>query len=181
MAGDHSYHDTSVIVGDVEKPVVGVGEYEQSPRASEYKDAAWPATCACGYEWPTRPIYSIENVGAHADLIEQVNDSRYYSRSAGPGIPPDEGLERWPYRHGQGMPAGTMIRTWWLEPNHVGPDGMSIGVVLPAPSGMMFPMDYPSSDGGWTRTGVPPKITLSPSINHVDVWHGWLRDGVLTA
>jgi hypothetical protein len=32
----------------------------------------------------------------------------------------------------------------------------------------------------WTRTGDPPKVTATPSINHVGRWHGWLRDGVLT-
>lgn len=32
----------------------------------------------------------------------------------------------------------------------------------------------------WTRTGEPPRVTATPSINHVGQYHGWLRDGVLT-
>ena len=32
----------------------------------------------------------------------------------------------------------------------------------------------------WTRTGEPPNVTATPSINHQGCYHGWLRDGVLT-
>lgn len=31
----------------------------------------------------------------------------------------------------------------------------------------------------WTVTGVPPALTVSPSIDMTGRWHGWLRDGVL--
>lgn len=33
---------------------------------------------------------------------------------------------------------------------------------------------------GWTVTGDPPNITVSPSINCVNLYHGWIRDGELT-
>lgn len=33
--------------------------------------------------------------------------------------------------------------------------------------------------GGWTVTGVPPKITVAPSINMVGRYHGFLQNGVI--
>ncbi len=38
----------------------------------------------------------------------------------------------------------------------------------------------PGDDRGWTVTGEAPNITVSPSINMIGIWHGWLRDGVLS-
>jgi len=32
---------------------------------------------------------------------------------------------------------------------------------------------------GWTVTGTPPNLTVSPSIDMKGRWHGWLRNGVL--
>ena len=32
----------------------------------------------------------------------------------------------------------------------------------------------------WSRTGNAPNVTANPSINHVGLYHGWLRDGFLT-
>ncbi len=32
---------------------------------------------------------------------------------------------------------------------------------------------------GWTVTGVPPNITVSPSINMVGRYHGFLKNGVI--
>jgi hypothetical protein len=32
----------------------------------------------------------------------------------------------------------------------------------------------------WIRVGEPPNITVTPSINYVGFYHGWLRDGVLS-
>lgn len=56
-----------------------------------------------------------------------------------------------------------------------------LGVMTPAG---LFCTDCPASDpphGYWTKTGEPPKVTLTPSINvNHDEWHGFLTDGVLT-
>lgn len=35
-------------------------------------------------------------------------------------------------------------------------------------------------DRKWTRTGEPPNVTVTPSINHQGVYHGWLTNGALT-
>jgi hypothetical protein len=51
------------------------------------------------------------------------------------------------------------------------------------PGNWWFCVDSQTTDGagqGWTVTGEPPKITVSPSINMVGLYHGWLRDGVLS-
>ena len=32
---------------------------------------------------------------------------------------------------------------------------------------------------GWVVTGELPNITVSPSINAIDIWHGWIRDGYI--
>jgi hypothetical protein len=49
------------------------------------------------------------------------------------------------------------------------------------PSGP-FGIDSPYSDSthGWTVTGEPPRFSLSPSINVVGCYHGFIRDGVIT-
>ncbi len=38
-----------------------------------------------------------------------------------------------------------------------------------------MPQDGPR----WDVTGTPPHITVSPSINVIGVWHGFIRDGVI--
>jgi hypothetical protein len=56
-------------------------------------------------------------------------------------------------------------------------------VVLP--SGLHFHIDGPfwnkagAYGPGWTVTGEAPRITMTPSINVVGNWHGYLTDGVL--
>lgn len=34
--------------------------------------------------------------------------------------------------------------------------------------------------GGWTVTGNPPNITVTPSINIGGIYHGFLKDGILS-
>ena len=50
------------------------------------------------------------------------------------------------------------------------------------PAGLVC-LDCPASDEPheyWTRTGTPPMITVTPSLNvNNEQWHGWLRDGEL--
>jgi hypothetical protein len=71
------------------------------------------------------------------------------------------------------------------------PDGRCLVVKVPGRDGagnvrgFLWPIDHPSSGGGpgWTRTGEPPNVTASPSINYAMGalgYHGWLQDGVLT-
>lgn len=60
-----------------------------------------------------------------------------------------------------------------------------IWVILP--TGRWFCIDmryYEHEKGGWwgdgwSVSGTPPDLTLSPSINAVGNWHGWLQNGEL--
>lgn len=61
-------------------------------------------------------------------------------------------------------------------------------LVVRLPGGFDFCVDGPyrsKSDPnptrqGWDVTGAPPNITLQPSINIGGMYHGWIRDGVIT-
>lgn len=33
---------------------------------------------------------------------------------------------------------------------------------------------------GWHPVGDPPRVTLNPSINFPGIYHGWIRDGVIS-
>lgn len=50
------------------------------------------------------------------------------------------------------------------------------------PTNRFWCPDRPASNSGlpWQRTGTPPHVTCSPSIDCPSGYHGWLRDGVLT-
>lgn len=56
-----------------------------------------------------------------------------------------------------------------------------LAVVTPAG---LFCIDCPQTDPPydyWVRTGEPPHVSVTPSINvNDDEWHGFLTDGVLT-
>lgn len=67
------------------------------------------------------------------------------------------------------------------------PDGRCLVVKLPGliggvMRGILWHIDHPTSDDGpgWTRTGTPPNVTATPSINFVGYYHGWLTNGVLS-
>lgn len=51
-------------------------------------------------------------------------------------------------------------------------------------NGGWFSPDQPATDNaegrGWEVTGQAPNITLSPSINIVGDYHGWLQNGVIS-
>lgn len=65
------------------------------------------------------------------------------------------------------------------------PGGFRLPLVVRLPDGSDFCVDGPCYDkgkryGGWDVTGEPPNITLSPSINIVGYYHGWIQNGVIT-
>lgn len=86
---------------------------------------------------------------------------------------------------------------WWLSPDDAAwptPVGTKhrhltrvLWVALPAANGEHHPFCVHSpatSEGshgaGWDVSGEAPKITVSPSINIVGSYHGWIRDGVIS-
>ena len=120
-------------------------------------DPRWPARCACGYEFKPEDQWQVDT----RRLYEGFQDGKLYSLQD-----PE-------------LPIGAMWdASSWME-KWKGSDGLSLVVRLPGGDG--WPIDFLSSDGGhWTRTGVPPRITTSPSVNMKGVYHGWIRDGVIT-
>lgn len=77
------------------------------------------------------------------------------------------------------MPVGWIYDAYWLREikgYDRGPDGLCLVCMTP---GGEWCIDGPSTNGpGWTRTGPPDKLTVTPSIV-AGPYHGWLRDGTL--
>lgn len=130
-------------------------------------DVRWPAVCRdCG-----------------AVLTEednpQVNQAPIYRAIDGRG--------EWPQRS---LPPGSMFDTPWRRPGVVGPDGITLTVVVPydgvdARNGMWcVDGNATNSKTPWDRTGdprVPGQVTANPSILIGGMYHGWLRAGVLVS
>lgn len=158
-AGYHNAH--SAPIGETEddptKDYHGSNPPEVAP-----EDPRWPAACACGYAFKpedTRQVF------AHP-LYRRAGTEEIITL--------------------QDAPAGAIWdASWWPDK---GADGKAWSVRLPDGSDWM-------SEGGaanchcrktatvaehrcWTRTGVAPRLTVSPSIA-TPRWHGYLRDGVL--
>lgn len=72
---------------------------------------------------------------------------------------------------------GEIVRFEQLRPGAMYMDDER-GLVVLLPSRSFWYPDRP--DRTWTRTGEPPNITVTPSINHVGQYHGFLKNGVLT-
>lgn len=123
----------------------------------------WPEKCErCPYVFQEDDVYQ--------RFLE-----RQYKR---PDLPELKGLRYWP--------PGAVYRASWFEGRDSawsGPDGQCWAVRLPIPDMVWdWIIDGPATGGGrWTRTGVAPRFTVTPSIGAGDprLYHGWLRDGVL--
>lgn len=71
--------------------------------------------------------------------------------------------------------------------NLLGEEGAGYSIVLcrhTYPNGYVHPIIWhtkqTTADGKpWDVTGEPPRITVSPSINVIGIWHGWIKDGVI--
>jgi hypothetical protein len=57
-------------------------------------------------------------------------------------------------------------------------------LIVRLPGGIDFCIDSradcPGGEVGWQVSGEPPNITVSPSINVMGVYHGYLRNGEIT-
>lgn len=53
-------------------------------------------------------------------------------------------------------------------------------VVLPGYGEWCIDDKMSSTGSGWTVTGEPPNVTLSPSVNAVGAYHGWIQNGVIS-
>lgn len=97
--------------------------------------------------------------------------------------------------YGRGpIPVGTMwYSPWYLEhPNYLSRPymerwaGKRPPLFVHLPGGVDFCVDSRPTrggrldDGGWEVTGEAPHITVSPSISILGVYHGFIREGVVT-
>jgi hypothetical protein len=125
-------------------------ESEEYPLQIQHDDLRWPKKCVCGYEFKDTDNW-------------QTNEHRIYT---GNGI--EFVLSE--------APVGAMWNaSWWPERRY--PDGICL--TLQTPGGHWMIDGHSSSGGQWTRTGIVPKITATPSILITGKYHGILTDGIL--
>jgi hypothetical protein len=125
-----------------------------------HDDPRWPAACAaCGSAFTDQDRW-------------QRNDDMIYQLPGAPEFVVRGGL-------GASAPPGTMIRAGWYDEYALRP-GESWLVALPD-GGEWITTQAATGGGYWEVTGVPPAISVSPSIwhNQPHGWHGWIRDGML--
>lgn len=152
-------HNASTPIEDGDVITAGDGTWRVEDNVP-HDDPRWPTVCACGYAFTDDDRWQV-----HGEQLWRAPDGKAYT------------VVGW---RDDGAPAGAM----WDAPWHhdiadwVGPDGMSLNVMLP--DGTPWFIDGPSRTGGhWTRTGTPPNVTARPSILSPH-YHGWLTDGVLS-
>lgn len=151
-----SYHNASVDIDDVPFPTDPRGILGYGADDFPHDDPRWPKKCdSCDYVFKDTDYWQ-HNVSQY--FMDARNGRRYTTRN---------------------MPPGAMYDAkWWDTP---GPDGISLAVVLPPEGGSdVWHPDSPPVSGGspWTRTGVIPKVTCTPSIL-TPRYHGFLTNGWL--
>lgn len=156
-AKGHTFHDVEVII-DPEIPVSQVEEICTPDPGDFEDDPRWPKACICGYQF-------------HPEDSWQVNVLRLYEGS------PDGKLYTLRDRN---LPIGAMWIADWLDHEKwQGPDGKAWCVRFPG--GNDWIVYGPSSDGNkWSVSGSPPVLTANPSIGIPGVYHGFLRNGVIS-
>ena len=120
-----------------------------------HEDTRWPRRCACGYVFRPEDEWQLYATRLWRD--------------------PPTG-EECPLRD---APVGAMWFADWTGPK--GPDGHALAVMTPAGPWLV---ERPTADGiFYVRAGEPPEVTVDQLVVvHGPVpYHGWLRDGEMTA
>jgi hypothetical protein len=129
----------------------------REPTAEERADKRWPTACAaCGRPFAAEDHWQLNEhrlfAGAPSGLLVTVAEA----------------------------PPGAIWRALWNEDSDafVGQDGRSYYVKLP--DGTEWCPDAPAANSNrpWTRTGIAPELTCSPSIRTAR-YHGYLVGGHL--
>ena len=131
-------------------------EGDHARRTVAKEDPRWPTRCSCGFEFRT-------------DDPRQECRSRMYARS-------DTGE----LTTVDAAPAGALYDARFLHHTEYQRNG-EMSLICKTPGGEWY-VDGPAANGpGWSRTGTPPDITVTPSIGigNPQRMHGWLRDGWL--
>lgn len=155
------YHDALVRIEDGPLVLLEKGKRTTDPLTWSVDDPRWPTQCDhCDYRFDDREVRQL-----FYQPIYLTPDGR------------DVVLHSQPLPGAELAPVGAMWDADWYRPHWQGPDGRCLVVRTP---GGDWVIDGPAEDGGrWTRTGTPPRVTVSPSILISDRYHGWLRDGEL--
>jgi hypothetical protein len=85
----------------------------------------------------------------------------------------DQPVYGWPWREEKWW--GAM----WRVPERDDDGREAWAIVLPGAAGIWTTTDRAEGQAMWDVTGIPPNLTVSPSINAIGHWHGWIRDGEL--
>lgn len=162
MPGEYGYHNAMAFIDRAPTPRTPEGFVDgtiQWPR----EDPRWPTACACGYVFTESDRWDLFVFDLWKRVDGQLGE---FSLHANPEPPTLR------------APAGAMWDAWWHHGSSwTGPDGRSIGVMLP--DGTDWHIDGPSKGGSpWSREGTPPNITARPSIL-TPGYHGFLTNGVL--
>ncbi len=151
--GRYGYCNAMVFLDEIDHEPKKI--IEAAPHDWPKDDPRWPKVCEyCGRAFKDEDKW-------------QVFQQALYQRHTGEIIP----LEA--------AQPGDMWDAWWYPQQwKTAPDGLCL--VLELPGGHEWVIDRASDSGAhWTRTGVPPAITVTPSVLVPNGYHGWLRNGVL--
>lgn len=154
----YDYHDVEIEIAREVGTIESCLDGDHTGRTVAVDDPRWPTSCACGY------------IFTDADMKQESRTRLYSRRDTGELYTISD------------APAGALYDSGAfkdVEGYQRNGDGMSL--VCKTPAGEWL-MDGPSSNGpGWTRTGTPPDITVTPSIGigRPQHMHGWLRNGWL--
>lgn len=171
-SAEWSYHDAQVPIGEQLSSANG------AQQVVPHDDPRWPKKCdRCAY------VFTPEDAWQEflQDIFRTEDGREFLLREAPPGALwratwfEDRATKADVAKTVDPVVACSLVdaRKEW-----VGADGQSWVVKLP--DGTDWAIDGPSNGGGrWTRTGVAPKFTVTPSIL-TPKYHGWLRDGVLS-
>ena len=153
----HDTHNAEVEiareVGTVEGSLDGNHTLGSIPR----EDPRWPTRCVCGYEFQDTDHW-------------QESRTRLYKRSDNGELVTTHDA-----------PVGALYNARWLDYDAYQRNEPHVALMCKTPAGEWM-IDGPATNGpGWTRTGTPPDIDVTPSIGigNPQRMHGWLRHGWL--
>jgi hypothetical protein len=146
----------------------GTEEHETGPVSGDmhpHDDPAWPAKCdRCDY-----CFVETDEWQKNYDLIYRADDGREFTLVSSDHMTNDKAMA---------APPGTMWEAPWMGP---GPDGKSYVVRTPGGDWHIDGAYGTPNAGRWTRTGVAPNLTVTPSIGIGTKNGAWAYHGFLTA
>lgn len=199
--GGFSFHHAGVHIGriglEMELHDDGTSFIESTDPGEYASDSRWPTTCRCGYEFTASDEWQVlgrqlwQRIPSYADTTAQdvwLEAIKQASRSPSTLVPGADARIMDEFDGDASVAVwgpGAMFDAFWLPEAWRGADGLGLTVKLPG--GGVWHIDSEANGGGhWSRSGVPPMITATPSIwSHANAgppseYHGFLQAGKLT-